>query len=130
MRMWEKKKLESQYNTVNVFDSDDISRTIEEKEEKEEVIAVVVMMVVATDRRSTIDGRQYQTYSIVNEQSFESNMRCPRMLGIHIQAVKVHMSGQTFELAQTVWHPTTVSQRIREFLIYCTSALFRLHDRS
>jgi len=73
-----------------VFDSGDISRTVEENEEKEEAIAVVVMMVVATDRRSTIDSRQYQTYSIVNEQSFESNMRCPaRMLGIHIQAVKV-----------------------------------------
>lgn len=25
--------------------------------------------------------------------------------------------GQTFELAQTVWHPTTVSQRTRQFLI-------------
>jgi len=82
-----KKKLESQYNAVNVYPIV-MSRTIEEKEE---MIAVVVMMVVATDRRSTIDGRQYQTYSIVNEQSFKSNMRCSRMLGIHIQAVKVHM---------------------------------------
>lgn len=39
--------------------------------------------------------------------------------------------GQTFELAQTVWHPTTASRRTREFLIcYCTSTSFCSHDRS
>ena len=39
--------------------------------------------------------------------------------------------GQTFELAQTVWHPTTYCRRTREFSIcYCTSGTVLSVDAS
>lgn len=84
--------------------------------------------------QTTDDRRQWQTYSVVNEQSFEPNMRCPaRMLGAHIQTVKVrrtcvHIASrstpdETNRDKLSNWHRPSgtlpfASRRTREFLIH------------
>lgn len=95
--MWEKKKLEveSQYNAIDIQYncSGNIGRGRRRKKGRKGSRGERGDGGIdGSDggRRSTVDGRQWQIYSVVNEQSFEPNMRCPaRMLGTHIQAVKV-----------------------------------------
>lgn len=87
---------------------------------------------------------------VVNEQSFEPNMLSPifnlsrcgaRASASRFPVCQTGKPGQTFELAQTVWHPTTYRRRgprILNMLLYhrhrficgCLSDLQRTNERT
>lgn len=84
-------------------------------------------------------GGGRHTGSVVNEQSFEPNMLSPRRSpysscqgAAHVRprrfpVCQTGKPGQTFELAQTVWYPTTVASenpRIPNMLLYVGTVLF------